>query len=44
MSKTNFDRYLEKQLADPVFAARLKKAGEAWPDFADSRGSKVINS
>ncbi len=30
MNKTNFDLYLEKQLADPVFAARLKKAGEAW--------------
>lgn len=30
MKKTNFDRYLEKQLDDPAFAARLKKAGEAW--------------
>jgi transcriptional regulator with XRE-family HTH domain len=30
MRKTNFDRYLEKQLEDPVFAARFKNAGEAW--------------
>ena len=29
-SKTNFDTYLEKQLKDPDFAARFKKAGEAW--------------
>lgn len=30
MKKTNFDRYLEEQLQDPVFAARFKRAGEAW--------------
>jgi len=30
MKKTNFDRYLEKQLHDPAFAARFKNAGEAW--------------
>jgi len=30
MKKTNFDRYLEKQLQDPVIAARFKNAGEAW--------------
>lgn len=30
MKKSNFDRYLEKQLDDPAFAARLRKAGEAW--------------
>jgi transcriptional regulator with XRE-family HTH domain len=30
MKKTNFDRYLEKQLEDPIFAARFKNAGEAW--------------
>jgi transcriptional regulator with XRE-family HTH domain len=30
MKKTNFDRYLEKQLQDPAFADRFKKAGEAW--------------
>jgi transcriptional regulator with XRE-family HTH domain len=30
MKKTNFDRYLEKQLRDPTFAARFKDAGEAW--------------
>ncbi len=30
MNKSNFDVYLAKQLADPMFAARLKKAGEAW--------------
>lgn len=30
MKKTNFDRYLEKQLADPEFAARFEHAGEAW--------------
>ena len=30
MKKTNFDRYLEKQLQDPTFAARFENAGEAW--------------
>ncbi len=30
MKKTNFDRYLEKQMADPAFAARFERAGEAW--------------
>jgi transcriptional regulator with XRE-family HTH domain len=30
MKKPNFDRYLEKQLADPAFAVRFKNAGEAW--------------
>ena len=30
MKKTNFDRYLEKQLHDPTFAARFKSAGDAW--------------
>ena len=30
MKKTNFDRYLEEQLTDPVFAKRFKRAGEAW--------------
>jgi transcriptional regulator with XRE-family HTH domain len=30
MKKTNFDRYLERQLQDPTFAARFRKAGEAW--------------
>src|SRR3954470_17509201 len=30
MKKTNFDRYLESQLQDPVFAARFHEAGEAW--------------
>lgn len=28
--KTNFDRYLEKQLQDKDFAERFKKAGRAW--------------
>jgi len=28
--KTNFDKYLEAQLKEPDFAARFKKAGEAW--------------
>ena len=28
--KTNFDVYLEEQLKDRDFAARFKKAGEAW--------------
>jgi len=28
--QTNFDKYLEEQLNDPDFAARFKKAGEAW--------------
>ena len=30
MKKTNFDRYLETQLEDPIFAARFEQAGEAW--------------
>ena len=30
MKKTNFDRYLEKQMQDPEFAARFERAGEAW--------------
>ena len=30
MKKTNFNRYLEEQMRDPVFAARFKRAGEAW--------------
>ena len=30
MKKTNFDRYLDQQLEDPAFAARFKRAGEAW--------------
>lgn len=30
MRKTNFDRYLKKQLLDPAFATRFKSAGEAW--------------
>ena len=30
MKKPNFDRYLEKQLQSPTFAARFKDAGEAW--------------
>ncbi len=30
MKKTNFDSYVEKQLQDPEFAARFKRAGEAW--------------
>jgi DNA-binding XRE family transcriptional regulator len=28
--RTNFDEYLEEQLKDPGFAARFRKAGEAW--------------
>jgi transcriptional regulator with XRE-family HTH domain len=28
--KTSFDKYLEEQLQDNDFAARFKKAGEAW--------------
>ena len=28
--QTNFDKYLEKQLEDPDFAQRFKKAGQAW--------------
>jgi transcriptional regulator with XRE-family HTH domain len=30
MKKTNFDRYLEEQMQDPVFASRFEHAGEAW--------------
>ena len=28
--RTNFDHYLQDQMRDPDFAARFKKAGEAW--------------
>ena len=28
--ETNFDRYLQKQIRDPEFEERFKKAGEAW--------------
>jgi hypothetical protein len=28
--RTNFDIYLERQLKDPDFVERFKKAGEAW--------------
>lgn len=30
MKKTNFDRYLDEQLQDAAFAARFRRAGEAW--------------
>ena len=30
MKATNFDRYLGEQMRDPDFAARFKRAGEAW--------------
>jgi len=30
MKKTNFDKYLDKQMEDPDFAERFKDAGEAW--------------
>ena len=30
MKKTNFDRYLDKQLQNPDFARRFEAAGEAW--------------
>ncbi|MEW6713539.1 MAG: helix-turn-helix transcriptional regulator [Nitrospirota bacterium] len=30
MKKTNFDHYLDEQLKDTAFAARFKRAGEAW--------------
>lgn len=30
MKKSNFDRYLDKQLQDPAFAARFEHAGQAW--------------
>ncbi len=28
--KTNFDLYLERQLKDPSFAEKFRKAGKAW--------------
>jgi len=28
--KSNFELFLKKQLRDPIFAERFKKAGEAW--------------
>ena len=30
MKTTNFNRYLEKQLKNPEFAKRFKRAGDAW--------------
>jgi ribosome-binding protein aMBF1 (putative translation factor) len=30
VKQTNFDRYLQKQLQDPMFAARFKQTGAAW--------------
>ena len=33
--KTNFDIYLEKQLKDPDFATRFKKAIKAWDAVID---------
>ncbi|MBI2059375.1 MAG: helix-turn-helix transcriptional regulator [Nitrospirae bacterium] len=30
MKKTNFDIYLEEQMRDKAFAARFRRAGEAW--------------
>ena len=30
MKQTNFDRYLKEQLADPEFARRFERVGEAW--------------
>ena len=30
MKKTNFDHFLEQQLADSAFAKRFRAAGEAW--------------
>lgn len=30
MKKTNFDRYLQRQMKDADFAARFERAGEAW--------------
>jgi transcriptional regulator with XRE-family HTH domain len=30
MKQTNFDRYLKEQLADPEFARRFERAGQAW--------------
>jgi len=30
MKKTNFDRYIGKQMKNPAFAVRFEQAGEAW--------------
>jgi transcriptional regulator with XRE-family HTH domain len=30
MKQANFDRYLREQLADPEFARRFERAGQAW--------------
>jgi transcriptional regulator with XRE-family HTH domain len=30
MKKTNFDLYLEEQLADPAFSEQFASAGQAW--------------
>lgn len=32
MSNTNFDRYLDEQLADPGFARKFRKADRDWED------------
>jgi len=41
MKKTNFDRYLDRQLRDPAFAARFKRAGEAWDERSLGSGPKA---
>jgi transcriptional regulator with XRE-family HTH domain len=30
VKQTNFDRFLKEQMADPEFARRFERAGEAW--------------
>jgi len=30
VKKTNFDRYLDKQLKDPEFVARFERTGHEW--------------
>ena len=39
MKKTNFDLYLDKQLKDPDFAERFKRAGEARDVAIAPRGA-----
>jgi hypothetical protein len=44
--RTNFDLYLERQLKDPDFAERFKKAGEAWdvsPKLASLRKTSGLS-
>ena len=40
MKQTNFDRYLQEQLANPAFARRMERAGKAWDAALKKAASK----